>query len=83
MGITSDRVREVGLLDEVVREPLGGGHRDYKTTAMNLKEVLRRHLKDLGNDSIERMLEKRYQRLMAYGAFIEELPPKSKAKVKN
>ncbi len=80
MGITSDRVREVGLLDEVVREPLGGGHRDYKTTAMNLKEVLRRHLKDLGNDSIDRMLKKRYQRLMSYGAFIEEPPPKAKAK---
>lgn len=80
MGITSDRVREVGLLDEVVREPLGGGHRDYKTTAMNLKEVLRRHLKDLGNDSINRMLKKRYQRLMSYGAFIEELPPKAKVK---
>ncbi len=80
MGITSDRVREVGLLDEVVREPLGGGHRDYKTTAMNLKEVLRRHLKDLGNDSIDRMLKKRYQRLMSYGAFIEEPPPKAKTK---
>ena len=44
MGITSDRVREQGFLDEVVREPLGGGHRDFKMIALNLKEALIQHL---------------------------------------
>jgi acetyl-CoA carboxylase carboxyl transferase subunit alpha len=72
MGITSDRVREQGFLDEVVREPLGGGHRDFKTIAANLKEVLLRHLAELKQDSLDELLEKRYQRMMDFGVFTEE-----------
>jgi acetyl-CoA carboxylase carboxyl transferase subunit alpha len=72
MGITSDRIRELGLLDEVVREPLGGAHRDFKAMALNLKEVLVRHLAGLTQQPIEDIVEKRYQRLMSFGAFTEE-----------
>jgi acetyl-CoA carboxylase carboxyl transferase subunit alpha len=72
MGITSDRVREQGFLDEVVREPLGGGHRDFITIAANLKEVLLRHLAELKQDSMDELLEKRYQRMMDFGVFSEE-----------
>lgn len=72
MGITSDRVREQGFLDEVVREPLGGGHRDFKMIALNLKEVLLRHLAELKQDSLDELLEKRYQRMMDFGVFSEE-----------
>ena len=72
MGITSDRVREQGLLDEVVREPIGGAHRDFKTTAENLKETLIRHIKDLRHEKIDSLLEKRYQRIMAFGAYTED-----------
>ena len=69
MGITSDRIREQGFLDEVVREPLGGGHRDFKTTATNLKEALLRHLAEIQQQSTEELLEKRYQRIMNFGVF--------------
>lgn len=72
MGITADRVREQGLLDEVVREPLGGAHRDVPLIALNLREVLVRHLDELRQLSVEAMLAKRYQRLMAYGEFMED-----------
>jgi acetyl-CoA carboxylase carboxyl transferase subunit alpha len=72
MGITSDRIREQGLLDEVVREPVGGGHRDFQGVAANLKEALQRHLDELKQLDIDELLEKRYQRLMNFGAFIEE-----------
>jgi len=71
MGITSDRIREQGLLDEVVREPLGGGHRNFKATAENLKEALLRHLQELNSQTLDNMLETRYQRLMAFGVFSE------------
>jgi acetyl-CoA carboxylase carboxyl transferase subunit alpha len=71
MGITSDRIREQGFLDEVVREPLGGGHRDFKTIADNLKEVLLRHLAELKQQSMDELLEKRYQRIMDFGVFEE------------
>ena len=72
MGITSDRVREQGFLDEVVREPLGGGHRDFKTIALNLKEALIRHLAELKHKSMDDLLENRYQRIMDFGVFTEE-----------
>lgn len=72
MGITSDRVREQGFLDEVIREPLGGGHRDFQKIALNLREALIRHLDELKQEEEAIMLEKRYQRMMSFGAFIEE-----------
>ncbi|TSA40672.1 MAG: acetyl-CoA carboxylase carboxyl transferase subunit alpha [Methylococcaceae bacterium] len=71
MGITSDRIREQGFLDEVVREPLGGGHRDFKIIAENLKETLVRHLNELKQDSIDTILEARYQRIMSFGVYNE------------
>lgn len=72
MGITSDRVREQGLLDEVVREPLGGAHRNYSLIALNLQETLVRHLQELQALPLETMMAARYKRLMSFGAFTEE-----------
>lgn len=72
MGITSDRIREQGFVDEVVREPLGGGHRDFKMISLNLKEVLLRHLAELKQHSMDELLAKRYQRIMDFGVFSEE-----------
>ncbi|MDP7537302.1 MAG: acetyl-CoA carboxylase carboxyl transferase subunit alpha [Methylococcales bacterium] len=72
MGIVSDRVREAGLLDEVVREPLGGGHRDFQQVADNLKEALLGHLESLKKEPLDTLLENRYQRIMDFGAFTEE-----------
>ena len=72
MGITSDRIREQGFLDEVVREPLGGGHRNPKIIALNLKEALLRHLAELRHQNTDELLEKRYQRIMSFGVFTEE-----------
>ena len=71
MGITSDSIREQGFLDEVVREPLGGGHRDFKHIAANLKETLLRHLNELNQQPLDVLLETRYQRIMGLGIFSE------------
>ena len=73
MGLTSDRIREQGLVDEVVREPLGGGHRDFQKTALNLRETLLRHLQELKKDNIDDLLAKRYHRIMAFGSYSEEI----------
>ena len=72
MGITSDRIREQGFVDEVVREPLGGGHRDFATITANLKETLTRHLAELQEQDTETLLAKRYQRIMNFGVYTEE-----------
>jgi len=72
MGITSDRVREQGFLDEVVREPVGGGHRNHQQTALSLREALIRHLDELKREDMDDILESRYQRIMRYGSFTDE-----------
>ncbi|MCK5897756.1 MAG: acetyl-CoA carboxylase carboxyl transferase subunit alpha [Methylococcales bacterium] len=73
MGITSDRVREQGFLDEVVREPLGGGHRDFQKIALSLRESLIRHLDVLQTQEMETLLDNRYQRMMQFGVFTEDV----------
>ncbi len=72
MGITSDRVRAQGLLDEVVREPLGGGHRDYQKIALSLREVLIGYLDELKREDMDETIAKRYQRIMSFGSYVEE-----------
>lgn len=67
MGITSDRLLELGLVDQIVSEPLGGAHRDPALTAANLKRHLSEVLGRLDELSTDELLERRYKRLMAYG----------------
>ena len=71
MGITSDRLLGLGLIDEIVPEPLGGCHRNRDLTADNLKQSLKRNLEDLRSLPIDQLLEERYQRLMFYGVYEE------------
>ena len=72
MGITSDRIREQGFVDEVVREPIGGGHRDFITISASLKETLIRHLAELKEQNTETLLANRYQRIMNFCVYSEE-----------
>ncbi|MBX9586668.1 MAG: acetyl-CoA carboxylase carboxyltransferase subunit alpha [Gammaproteobacteria bacterium] len=67
MGVTPDRLFKLGLIDEIVPEPLGGAHRDMEAMSQTLKSVLARQLKQLQSMSIEKLVEQRYQRLMAVG----------------
>ncbi len=72
MGITSARLKELGLIDEVVPEPLGGAHRDPDEMADNLKRALLDALDQLQGKPVERLLEERYRRLMSYGVYNEQ-----------
>jgi acetyl-CoA carboxylase carboxyl transferase subunit alpha len=69
MGITSDRLKELGLVDEIVREPLGGAHRHVDAMAVTLKRALVEALGRLDQIGTDQLLETRYQRLMGYGQF--------------
>ena len=71
MGITSDRLLGLSLIDEIIPEPLGGCHRDREKTAEHLASALKRSLAELNAVSLETLLEKRYQKLMSYGVFEE------------
>jgi len=71
MGITAPRLRELGLIDEIVPEPLGGAHRDLDAMTANLKQSLIATLDALESIPTEKLLEARYARLMQYGKFEE------------
>lgn len=71
MGITSDRLKQLGLIDSIIDEPLGGSHRDIYATIQNVKHALLENLDKLSGTPIDTLLEQRYQRLMQYGSFAE------------
>ncbi len=67
LGITSGRLKELGLIDDIIPEPLGGAHRGVDRMAEAVKEVLIRHLDLLERTPTDKLLADRYQRLMSYG----------------
>ena|SRR5579872_49971 len=67
MGVSAEKNLQLGLIDQIVPEPLGGAHRDYDTMAAALKEILAEKLIELQGYSTSQLLELRYQRLMSYG----------------
>lgn len=71
MGITSGRLKELGLIDEIIAEPLGGAHRDMDVMADNLKSALLESLASLDDLTEEQLLSARYERLMSLGNFKE------------
>lgn len=71
LGITSSRLLELGLVDEIVPEPLGGAHRNPEAMYDNLRSALESSLEHLQGSSIDKLLDQRYQRLMSYGQFQE------------
>jgi acetyl-CoA carboxylase carboxyl transferase subunit alpha len=72
MAITSARLKELGLINSIVAEPLGGSHRDMKAGAEMLKEELVNQLIELDSFSADSLLTNRYKRLMSYGEYIED-----------
>ncbi len=67
MRVTATDLRELGLNDKIIDEPLGGAHRDHDEIARRVKEVLVDTLNVLKNEPMEQLLEARYQRLRQYG----------------
>lgn len=69
LGLTARRLLELGLVDKLVREPIGGAHRNPEQMATRLKAVLLNELDALESLPLEELLEKRYRRLRGYGAY--------------
>lgn len=67
MGLTAARLNELGFVDEIVKEPMGGAHRDMDAAALSLKHALLKQLAGLKGLSLDALLDKRYDRLMSYG----------------
>jgi len=71
MGITAKRLKELGLIDDVISEPLGGAHRDMSKMAAVLKEKLKNEMNDLLNSSLPSVVISRQERLRTIGQFKE------------
>jgi acetyl-CoA carboxylase carboxyl transferase subunit alpha len=67
LNLTAERLASLGLIDEVIPEPLGGAHRDPKMMADAIKHHLARHLSQLETLSTDTLLNQRYQRWLSYG----------------
>jgi acetyl-CoA carboxylase carboxyl transferase subunit alpha len=67
MGVSAGKIKELGLINQIVTEPLGGAHRDYDSMAANLKATLKQQLAQLMSLSTEELLAQRYERLMSFG----------------
>ena len=72
LGITADRLQKLGLIDTIIKEPLGGAHRDFGQTMGNVKTVLEKQLHDAQSMPISDLLSRRFDRIMAYGKFSEQ-----------
>jgi len=67
MRVTANELLKLRLIDQIVPEPLGGAHRDLDAAAQNLKKVLADNLLLLEQIPPSELVEKRYERLLAYG----------------
>ncbi|HYT60815.1 MAG TPA: acetyl-CoA carboxylase carboxyltransferase subunit alpha [Haliangiales bacterium] len=74
LKITARDLQELGLVDEIVPEPLGGAHNDPAATAQTLKQHLLKHLKQLQKLSSAERLKKRYHKFRSYGHYLEPQP---------
>ena len=69
LGLTAKRLYGLGLIDKIVREPIGGAHRNPKQMAKRLKAVLLNEIETLEAIPVAELLQRRYQRLRGYGAY--------------
>jgi acetyl-CoA carboxylase carboxyl transferase subunit alpha len=69
LGITSDRLKEMGLVDEVIPEPLGGAHKAPEEVAIRIANCLEKQLGELEQKTSDQLVEERYLRLLSFGEF--------------
>jgi acetyl-CoA carboxylase carboxyl transferase subunit alpha len=74
LGITAARLKQLGLVDKVITEPLGGAHRDHAAMMVTLKKALTEALRNLTEQPIDALLEAREDKILGYGKFKEITP---------
>jgi acetyl-CoA carboxylase carboxyl transferase subunit alpha len=72
LKISAEELKELGLIDDIVDEPLEGAHRDPQTAANNLKNYFLKSIDELEDLSINELIQKRYEKYLNYGKFAEK-----------
>jgi len=68
MGVTSERLEDLGIVDTTIQEPLGGAHRDVRLMSARIKAKLLEQIQQFRNMDMDALLERRYKRLMSHGS---------------
>ena len=68
MKLSANNIFELKLIDEIIKEPLGGAHRNYDQASLNIKKSIINNLDRLNGIPLDDLVQKRYERLMSYGA---------------
>jgi acetyl-CoA carboxylase carboxyl transferase subunit alpha len=71
LGITSERLKKLGLVDEVIAEPLGGAHKEPDEVAQRIADCIEGQLEHLEQLTTEQLLDERYKRLLSFGRYQE------------
>ena len=71
LKLTANDIIKLGVIDEIVKEPLGGAHRDHVATAEALRDVIRRNLTELVSIPADKLTEQRYEKFRKMSQFIE------------
>ena len=72
LGITADRLHKLGLVDNIIKEPLGGAHRDYAELMKTVKTTLEQQITQAQGMRLDDLLSRRFDRIMNYGQFVDK-----------
>ncbi len=72
LKISAEELKELELIDDIIEEPIEGAHRDYDTTANNIKEYFLKSLNELTSISTDELIQKRFEKYLNYGSFKEK-----------
>jgi acetyl-CoA carboxylase carboxyl transferase subunit alpha len=79
LRLTSSHLKQLGIVDSVISEPLGGAHRDPHTAAHNLEQYVARAIRELKRQKTENLVERRYDKFRSMGIVLEKSRKQSKA----
>ena len=68
MKLSAENILELQLIDEIIKEPLGGAHRNYDQASLKIKDSIIKNLDRINQIPLNQLVEQRYERLMGYGA---------------
>ena len=72
LKISAEELKELGLIDDIIEEPVEGAHRNYKLTAENIKKYFLTQIKELKKLDKDILLQKRFEKYLNYGSFNEK-----------
>ena len=81
MQVSARQLKRLGIVDDLISEPVGGAHRDWKAASQLLKDALVSNLVELQKYSIDELMERRYQKYRSIGSAVEHIHVETTASI--